>query len=93
MAMASLVHIDLENIHFRRHWSISDPKLFVLDAFIDIGRRFIPICLYICQYICQYICLYVCHLDTHFNTHFNTHLYTLSLMLMVDKKDVGIYIS
>ena len=93
MAMASLVHIDPKDIRFRRHWSIADPKLFVLDAFIDIGRRFIPICLYICQYICQYICLYVCHLDTHFDTHFNTHLYTLSLKLMVDKKDVATYTS
>ena len=99
MAMASLVHIDLENIRFRRHWSIADPKLFVLDAFIDIVRHSMPICLYICRYICQYICqyicryicLYVCHLDTHFDTHFNTHLYTLSLMSLVDQKDVITY--
>ena len=87
-AMASLVHIDPKNIRFRHHWSIADPKLFVLDAFIDIGRHSMPICLYICQYICRYICLYVCHLDTHFDTHFNTHLYTLTLMLLVDQKDV-----
>ena len=87
-AMASLVHIDPKDVRFRHHWSTTDPKLFVLDALIDIGSHSMPICLYICQYICRYICLYVCHLDTHFDTHFNTHLYTLSLMSLVIQKDV-----
>ena len=89
--MASLVHIDLKNICFRHHWSIADPKLFVLDAFIDIGRCFIPICLHICQYFCQYVCQLDMHFDTHFNTHFNTHLYTLSMMSLVDQQDVITY--
>ena len=64
--------------------SIADPKLFVLDAFMDTSRRFRSICWYICQYICLYVCLYVRHLDTYYDTHFDTHLYTSSLMSLVD---------
>ena len=60
--------------------SIADPKLFVLDAFMDTSRRFRSLCWYICQYICLYVCLYVRHLDTYYDTHFDTHLYTSSLV-------------
>ena len=86
MAMASLVHIDLENIRFRRHWSIADPKLLVLFAFIDIGLR---LCLSVCVFVSiagimsvstsvslsagTSVSTFVC-MSCHFYTHFDTHL-------------------